>query len=394
MKNIAIITTCLSRGGAERAAGQLSIFMSKKYNVYLFVVEDYDVTYEYSGKKVEFHLNKKYEKLKKSKNPIKRLLAKTVYISTIFEMKKMKKKYNIDYSISFLELNSIINIFSHYKDKIIVSVRNNRSLQCNSFLRKLENWAIKKLYNKTYKVVSLSYGVTDDLIKNFGIIPEKIKTIYNFYDVNLMRKNSNQQIPVELQPIFKNNKVILTMGRLVEQKNLIELIKLSSKVLNEKNDTKLVILGRGPQKDIIKKLIVKLKMEDKIFLFDYYNNPFPMIKNAHIFVINSIFEGFCNSIVEAMTCGAFVISTDCHSGPRELIANKTEYNTEIKKFTIYERGILTPVNNSQEMQEAIEYVLKNNQIREKCIKNATKYVESISNKKLMEEWISLIDGDE
>ena len=392
-KNIAIITGCLTSGGAERAAGQLSKFLSQKYDVYLFVMEDHEITYEYGGKIVNFYLNKKHEKYKKSTNPLKRLFAKSAYISTIRNLKKAKKKYNIYCTISFLDLWNIMNICSKQNDKIIVSVRNNRSKQNDSLLSKIENWFIKHYYNKTHKVISLSYGVEEDLINNFNIKTDKVKTIYNFFDTDEIISKSKQSIPINFFKIYNNNKILITMGRLQEQKNMLNLVEYMSHYLYDKDDIKLIILGRGPLKETIEKKIVELKMENKIFLFGYCNNPYSLIKSADVFLINSLYEGLCNSIVEAMICKTFVISTDCKYGPRELISNKKEYKSTIDKYTVCDNGILVPLNNMKELNNAVDYVLNNDRIKKKIENNAFNYTQHISNENIILEWISAIEED-
>ena len=86
-------------------------------------------------------------------------------------------------------------------------------------------------------------------------------------------------------------------------------------------DFHLVILGEGPLKNDVIKLATKLGINDNISLIGFVDNPLACLKQADIFVLSSAWEGFCNVIVEALYCGLKVVSTDCPSGPAEILKN-------------------------------------------------------------------------
>jgi len=288
---------------------------------------------------------------------------------------------------------NLMNIFSKNKEKVIVSVRNNRSNQDDTTMKKIENLGIRLFYKKSDKIVSLSYGVTDDLNKNFNIPLKNIKTIYNFFDMEKIRLKSLKPMPQEKYDYFKEN-VILSMGRLNPQKNFIGLIDAMSKVVKKRNDVRLIILGRGELHQELKQKIIDLRLSDNVFILDYCENPFPLIRKANIFVMNSHFEGFCNSIVEALACNTFTISTDCKSGPREIIAEEKEYTNSISQFRVCKRGILVPTNNSEELSKAILYALDNPQVMNECIEQANKYIINYSNEDIEKQWLELITEEQ
>lgn len=389
-RNIAIIVPCLTRGGAERAAGLLSLYLSEKYNVYIFVLNNEPITYDYSGKLINLHFREEYERLR-NKKCIGRIIAKLAYIKAILEIRRLKIEYRISTSISFLETLNIMNILSRSNDKIIVSVRNQRSLQNLSRIQKVENLGIRLLYNKADSVVSLSYGVTDDLIRKFGINKNKVSTIYNFFDIEEIRRKSNVTIPDDLGSVFQNKKVICTMGRLTQQKNYLDLLEQLAPILRKNENVVLIIMGKGDLESDIKAAIKHHKIENSVILLGYCKNPFPVIKNSYVFVMNSVFEGFCNSIVEALACGVPVISTDCLSGPREIIAEKKEYESKISKYTVYDKGILVPLDHTNQMRKAVEFLLVNRNLQNEMTKSAKTYIESLNASELLKAWISVIE---
>lgn len=272
---------------------------------------------------------------------------------------------------------------------MIVSVRNNRSLQTNTRIQRFENWGIKKFYNFTDRVVAVSYGVAEDLIKNFNIKPELIDTIYNFYDFESLINKSKGNIPPDLLHLYKNNKVLVSMGRLVEQKNFENLIIQCHELFKNRKDVVLLILGRGELHGKLEKLIKELGEESRIILHDYVENPFPMIKNAEVFIINSIFEGICNSIFESFACKTLVISTDCYSYPREVLAGLREYDTKIKDIYKTDRGILVPLD-SNKMLEALDLALDDQDYKKQCINCAFDYIKDFSTATIKQQWIDLI----
>ena len=108
--------------------------------------------------------------------------------------------------------------------------------------------------------------------------------------------------------------MLITAGRLHPQKNhqlLIEAIN----ILNDKN-IHLLILGEGPLKNEFRKMVQKYGLTENVHLLGFSNNPFPYYSKADLFVLSSVYEGFGNVLVEAMSCGCNVVSTDCPNGPR------------------------------------------------------------------------------
>lgn len=392
MKNIAIITSSLTGGGAERAAGLLSQQLSKHYNVFLFLIEDRPITYEYSGTLVKLHMTKMYKKRERLFGLLGRIFSKSAYITVIKEIHKNKKKLEIDCAISFLDTSNLMNIFSKGKERIIVSVRSTRSLQSDTTISKIENFGIKKFYNNTNRVVALSYGVADDLIHNFNIRPDLIDVIYNFCDIRTIKKKSLESVPEYISEKILDKKVIVSMGRLISVKNHLRLIDVCHELFSEIKDAVFVIIGNGELKEKILNHIHELDEESRIFLFDFQSNPFPVIAKADAFVMATEREGFCNSILEAMACETAVVSTDCLSGPREIIAGMTEYQTVIEENMYCDRGVLVPLNNNEQMKEALHRILSDEAYRVSCVKNANEYINNYSNEAISNQWIDIIEG--
>lgn len=387
--NIAILTSCLTRGGAERAAGELSVKLAENANVFLFLLEKKPVTYNYSGQIIQLQFEEYYKKYRKM--PLGIILSKFAYLKIIYDVINLKNIYHIDLSISFLETLNIINLLSKRKEKIYLSIRNNRSMQNKTFQNKIENFLIKYFYRYANRVIALSYGVKNDLIKNFKLPEDKIIVIYNYVNINDINKKSKEEIPLNMKKIIDNKKVILSMGRYVEQKNFFGLIDAFSIVSERFQDTVLIILGKGELKEQLIEKINTLGLSEKVFCIDYLENPMPLIKKSDIFVMNSVFEGLCNSIIEAMVCGTLIISTDCKYGPREIIADRVDYEDNIDYFMVCNNGILVPVLNKIEMAKAIIFAIENQNKLEVCRNNALKKFNQLYNKHINQQWLDLVE---
>ena len=205
---------------------------------------------------------------------------------------------------------------------------------------------IKILYNKADLVIAVSNLVKNDLISSFRIKDDKIKVIYNPYDLEKIRKLASEEIEIEYQEIFKFP-TIITVGRLSKQKGQWHLIRAFKKVKEVLSDVKLVILGQGELEDYLKKLAIDLGLEKDVHFLGFQKNPFKYINRSTIYVFPSLYEGFPNALCEAMACGIPVISADCKSGPREILAPETDITRETKEIEYGTYGILVPVCDGQ-----------------------------------------------
>ena len=174
-KTLAIITTKLTDGGAERIAAILSSCIYSQYETYIIVYNDKNIDYPYKGNLISLDSKPAYNFFSKIYN----------FIYRIYKIKGIKRKYKIQTSISFMEGTNIINIFSKCGDKIIISVHTFISKRSNNKYWGIYKKLIRMFYNRADTIIAVSKVVKEDLSKNFGINREKIKVIYNMIDINL-----------------------------------------------------------------------------------------------------------------------------------------------------------------------------------------------------------------
>lgn len=386
-KNISIIITKLNGGGAERCASNLSIELSKKYNVFLIVFDASDITYPYKGTLVDL-------KIPKAQNTLYRYLG---VLKRAWQIRKLKQKHNIEVSISLLEGPNLVNVLSKWKEKIIVSVRNNMSKQAGG---RIARAIIKYASKKADFTISLSKMVGQDLVDKFSIDPSKVVTIYNHVDKELLEKQSTDSI-VALNPL---KSYIVTMGRMHHQKGQWHLIKAFSKVASLYPDLDLLILGTGPLKDELTMLISNLGLSDRVVMPGYITSPHSYLKRCEMFVLSSLYEGLGNVLLEAESFQLPIISTDCMSGPREILAPDTEFDKCAKDIEYGDYGILVPVDESvdlsnlqlsyeeEKLAEAIMVMHSDELLRNRYIAASQKGASRFSKEKIIQDWIDVIEN--
>ncbi len=188
------------------------------------------------------------------------------------------------------------------------------------------------------QIVVISQGLVREIATVIQQPPERLRVIYNPVITSHVFQRAAESPP---HPWLnnKNKPVILGAGRLTQQKDFFTLIK-AFRLLKSNLDARLLIIGEGEDRPQLENLIRQLNLQEDVCLANHQENPYTYMKNSDIFVLCSIWEGFGNVLVEAMAVGTPVISTDCESGPAEIL--------EQGKY-----GQLVPIQNPLALSEAI-----------------------------------------
>lgn len=132
-------------------------------------------------------------------------------------------------------------------------------------------------------------------------------------------------------------------------------------------------------------------MRDKVYLLGKKLNPFSYISKADCFVFASNHEGFPNVLVESLACELATISTDCKSGPREILAPNNNINFQIKDdIELSEYGILTPVDNLEKIKEAMQLMMNDKIIRDKYSQNSMIRAQEFEIKEIIKQFEEVI----
>ncbi len=275
------------------------------------------------------------------------------------------KKNNIKISVAFLYrpcyINALMKSLWGYKGKVIMCERTHQTtmLQNKSWLyRVFSKSMVMFSYKRADLVLANSYAMQTDLIENFKI-KTPVRVIYNPIDLNFIRTHKDEV------PDFVFDKNIfhfVNVGGFRVEKNHILLLQAFFILKNL--PCKLLIVGGGILEEELKQKVSDLGMKDKVIFCGFETNPFKYVSRSDCFVLSSDVEGFPNVLIEALACGKSVISTDCSSGPRELLAPATDlHHRAINNYEVGEYGILTPVNDITALAAAMKKMYEDAALR-------------------------------
>ncbi|PIG94119.1 glycosyltransferase [Gloeocapsopsis sp. IPPAS B-1203] len=243
-----------------------------------------------------------------------------------------------------IEAALVAKLLTFSSTQIVVREDSNLSLDAKMSTGRVHRAPLfaKLLYPWAHKIIAVSQGVAADLVQITGMPKKRIEVIYNPIVTPNLGKKSQESVE---HSWFKPGEppVIIGVGRLVPQKDFPMLIQAFAQV-RKVRPCRLMILGQGSEQQNLNNLIAKLGLENDVTMLGFVQNPYSYMAKAKVLALSSAWEGFGNVIVEAMAVGTPVISTDCQSGPAEVLANG--------KY-----GWLVPVGDSKAMAEAILSVL-------------------------------------
>jgi glycosyltransferase involved in cell wall biosynthesis len=206
--------------------------------------------------------------------------------------------------------------------RLVVSERNTLTQTTASselFRARFIPWLMRISYPKADAVVAVSAGVAADLASAIGLSPSRISVIYNPVVGPELLQKSGEEIG-NCWVDARDTPIVLAVGRLTAQKDYPTLIDAFARVHAQKR-ARLVILGEGEARGALENQIQSLGLAEHVLLPGFVDNPFPWMRRADVFVLSSRWEGLPGVLIQAMACGTPVVSTDCPSGPAEILAN-------------------------------------------------------------------------
>jgi glycosyltransferase involved in cell wall biosynthesis len=254
-------------------------------------------------------------------------------------LRRVKKALGLRICISHKEGPNFANVLSGVS-KSIVTVHEAKSIGLK--YRGLKRWVtrllIQGLYNRASAVVTVSEGIADDLVKNFGVKRRLIRVITNPCDTESVRQAAAQSAPAgferdDLRPM------LVSVGRLETQKGQWHLIRAFTRVLSEVPNARLVIAGTGDHLEYLQRLVAELGIGAQVQFPGFLANPHALMASADVFVLSSLWEGFPLVLAEAMACGLPVVATDCPTGSRDILAPHSTPTTPLSAPEFAKYGI-------------------------------------------------------
>ena len=301
---IAYIICDLLSGGGQRSTIDLIKATDDKVENYLILLED-KKTYTPDDIKI-FSLCQNRKKYKKLDIIGDWLLSK--------KLDNLLKELQIDIAISHMEVTAKVLRFVDIKKAYYMRVDISHELSVLKEKSIFRFYKRKLLYQNIFSNQIL-LCISEDTKQNIEkIIKTKdIKTIYNPFDFDKITKLSNQHID------FEEDNYIIQIGSGFSRKRQDILLQAFSQISDKK--IKLLLLGTSPYQDAID-LIEKLHIKDRVIFHPFVENPYPYIKKSKLLVISSDREGLPRVMVEALSLNIPVVSTDCDTGPREVLVGE------------------------------------------------------------------------
>ena len=357
-KKIVIFMPSIEDGGVEKNLFLISNFLIKKINnISIITISN------------------------KFKNKFDKKIKLIFFSNNFFNYFGRRKKFFLCLFLLFLEIlkdkNILVfsfqgNIYCTLLCKILgvkVIVRSNTSPEGWS-QNIFKHFFFKTILSSANKIIVNSIDFKKQFKKRYNI---KATCIYN----PLNKKEILNKSKEKTQSYFgKNCLKIINVGRLIDQKDQMTLIKAIN-LIKEKIKINALIVGNGKEKNNLLSFIKKKKLNKIIKIISYKKNPYPLIKHSDIFILSSIYEGLPNVLLEAICLKKFIISSNCPTGPREILDNG-------------KGGLLFKSKNHRELAKKIIYFHKN---KKKCFimnKNSQLGLERFNFKKNLNKYYEII----
>lgn len=361
---LAIVVPTLMCGGAERVVVTLAKELSSR-DVHITIITLSGIDTDFYKLPSEIH-RVALDVLGRSDGAIASLKNN---IQRIVQLRKALIASTPDIVVSHLTETNILTVLASFGGKVSV-VLNEHCDPNTSVCGKPWRMLRRLTYPMAGMLVCVSKGVSESFP---WLSTNKRMVIYNPFFAD--SETSGQLLSPQMD---QSRPWVLSMGRLTHQKGFDLLIDSFSSIAAEFPDWQLIIIGDGELRGELEAQIKNLKLEGTVILPGRFENPFEILRKAEFFVMASRYEGFPMAHGEAMLCGLPVVSTDCPSGPSELIRHNID-------------GLLVANGSEKELIESMRLLISEPETRKKYSKAALEINKRFSIDNIMNEWLELCD---
>lgn len=382
-KKLLVRTGYLGLGAIEQLTFDIVVGLKDKFDITLAIENHYNNSLvDKLPKEIKYFYikdEKFEEKIKRVREKKKNIFYK-LYYNYLLGKEKRDNCKNIN---EYIKKNGKFDLFVDYDGMAYkyaekINVGKKVIWQHTSLDKNVDR--TRKRLAKYDKVVLLCDDMKNDYIKHFPELKDKFTRIYNFIDfdrINKMRFDKSNLSEKEIEML--KEKYSISVARLDYPKDFDTLFKAFKILKDEGIKEKLYIVGEGEQRERLEKLITELELEDTVYLIGRKTNPYIWIENANLFLHSSKREGFPAVLLEALCCDKMIISSDCMTGPKEILENGKS-------------GELFEVENVNELVDKIKIYHDSFEKRESFLERGKQRKEDFRKEKILVEYEKFLNS--
>ena len=332
-KKIIIFMPTIDGGGVEKNFFLITNYLSTKFR---------DISVVSLSKSYRKKLNPKIKFITLETKLTNTIGRRVKFIISLFLLLKTILTNRNSIVLCFQGLTYCTILCKLLSTKIIIRSNSSPSGWSKNYIKKV---LYKKIYKMANKIIVNSEDFKKELKFKFNL---ECECIYNPLNIKEIIKNSKKKINISF--FKKKDFKIISVARFSSQKDHLCLIKSINLLISKYNNIKVLLIGSGNKKNKIQSFINELKLNKTIKILNFKKNPYPYIKKSNIFVLSSNFEGLPNVLLEAITLKKFVISSNCPTGPSEILDKG-------------KGGLLFKIGDYKELSKKIIYSIHN---KKKC----------------------------
>lgn len=247
--------------------------------------------------------------------------------------------------------------FMFMRVPVVTSIHGTYSSHVGSagMLTPWERLLVRYLLKRSKLVVVPSEGIREDMVRHLPVEGRSVQVVHNGFDLDLIRRRGGEEVS-----LTKDRPWIVTASRLGPPKDFRTLLRAFRRI-RERTLCRLLIVGEGPYEEEIRGWVRDFGVADDVAVLGFQENPFKYMARADLVVLSSFSEGLPSTLIEAMALGVPVVSTDCPSGPAEIIRDG-------------ESGFLVAVGDEASMADRCLAILRDDSLRSRlsvrCLERA------------------------
>ena len=376
MEKIALLVAHMSKGGMQKCMSNFSLALSDKVEHEILYFGTEEPGFPFAGKEINLDIAGK-----KDVGSVVRIFN---FFKRIRRLRRYLKEQDVNVVVSFGEVANIVNVLVAKRRTVLaVQVDIMRSLE-EGWYNRIYKLLVFLLYRRADTIVAISKSIAQDLVKVLRLPREKVVSLCNVYDFNAVLEQSIVPIPLELKNIF-DSPVVINIANLNAQKGQKYLINAFQRAQSRISDLQLVIIGRGELEQELRQQVHDLNLDFSVHFLGFQANPYKYLGRSDVFVLSSLYEGIPTIVIESLLLGIPVISTDCKTGPREILGD-----------SVY--GILLPDINErnahqveQSMADSIISLHNDPEKHEHFVAKGKERARDFSPEIVLDKWLDILE---